>query len=174
MTWFWVVGGIIMLFGLVVLRGAPYVPSQKSYVRQALRDLYPLSSDDVLVDVGSGDGIVLRLAAECGARAIGYELNPLLVIVARFLSRRDDRVRVRLADFWLTALPDDTTVVYVFAATLYIKKMADRLQTETDRLQRPLRVIVHGNVFVGLKADKMLSAYRLYTFYPLQVREAQV
>lgn len=168
MIWGWIVGVVVLLFGLIVFRGAPYVPSQKRYVRQAFDELYPLDGKDVLVDVGSGDGIVLRLAAERGARAIGYELNPLLVVISRWLSRYDGRVSVRLVDFWLTPLPDTTTVVYAFTATLYIKKMINKMQNEANRLQHPLRYISYGNVLTGLEADATLGAYHLYTFYPLQ------
>lgn len=168
MIWGWIVGVAILLFGLIVFRGAPYVPSQKRYVRQAFDELYPLGIKDVLVDVGSGDGIVLRLAAERGAQAIGYELNPLLVIISRWLSRYDDRISVRLVDFWLMPLPETTTVVYAFTATPYIKKMINKMQNEANRLQRPLRYISYGNVLTGLEADATLGAYYLYTFYPLQ------
>lgn len=168
MIFVWIIGGVVLLFGLVVFRGAPYVPSQKRFVRQAFSELYPLGAEDVLVDVGSGDGIVLRLASERGARAVGYELNPLLVIISRLLSRRDDRVEVKLADFWLTPLPDDTTIIYAFAVTRDIKKMTKKMQREADRLQRPLRFMSYGNALTGREADMSLSAYYLYTFYPLQ------
>lgn len=168
MVFVWIIGCIILLFGFVVFRGAPYVPSQKRYVRQAFSELYPLGPDDVLVDVGSGDGIVLRLASEYGARAVGYELNPLLVVISRFLSRGDGRVVVQLADFWPTPLPDATTIVYAFAVTRDIKKMIHKMQHEADRLQRPLRFMSYGNALTGHEADASLSAYHLYTFYPLQ------
>jgi len=168
MIWGWIVGIVILLFGLIAFRGAPYVPSQKRYVRQAFDELYPLGVKDVLVDAGSGDGIVLRLAAERGARAIGYELNPLLVAVSRYLSRHDKNVAVKLVDFWLMPLPNETTVVYAFTATLYVKKMINKMQDEANRLQRPLRYISYGNVLTGLEADATLGAYYLYTFYPLQ------
>ncbi|MBC7869168.1 class I SAM-dependent methyltransferase [Candidatus Saccharibacteria bacterium] len=168
MIWLWGIGVFVVLFGLVAFRGAPYVPSQKKYVRQAFSELYPLSHKDTLVDVGSGDGIVLRVASKCGARAIGYEINPLLVLISRFISRHDKNVEVKLVDFWLTQLPDRTTVVYAFAATPYIKKMIHKMQCEANRLQRPLRYISYGNVLAGLEADASVGAYRLYTFYPLQ------
>lgn len=174
MTWLWVVGVIIVLFGFVVFRGAPYVPSQKRYIRQAFKELYPLSPNDTLVDVGSGDGVVLRIASECGARAIGYELNPILVLISRFISRNDNKVSVRLADFWFTSLPDTTTVVYAFSVTRDAKKMAKKMQSETNRLQRTLHFISFGNTLTGLESDATLGAYNLYTFYPLQSTEAQV
>jgi len=170
----WIVGVIVILFGLIVFRGAPYVPSQKRYVRQAFTELYPLSNKDVLVDIGSGDGIVLRQASERGARAIGYELNPLLVLLSRFLSRRDSKVCVILADFWLTPLPEATTVVYAFSVSRDIKNMSKKIQREANRLHHPLRFIIFGNALAGREADNTVGAYRLYTFYPLQVPEAQV
>jgi hypothetical protein len=172
MIWIPIVGFFILLFGFVVFRGAPYVPSQKKYVRQVFKDLYPLDAGDVLVDVGSGDGIVLRLASERKARAVGYELNPLLVIIARFLSRGDDRVRVQLTDFWLSPLPDDTTIVYGFMVTRDMKKMVRKMQKETDRLGRRLYFMTYGNQISGRIPDKSLSAYYLYSFYPLQTDKA--
>ena len=82
MILFWAIVIILcVFFGLVVFRGAPYVPSKKTYINQAFSDLYPLTDKDVLVDVGSGDGVVLRSATKFGALAIGYEINPILVIM---------------------------------------------------------------------------------------------
>lgn len=172
MIWILIVGFFILLFGFVTFRGAPYVPSQKKYVRLVFKELYPLSKKDTLVDVGSGDGIVLRLASERGAHAVGYELNPLLVIISQFLSRRDSRVRVQLADFWLTALPDKTTIVYGFMVTRDMKKMVKKMQYETDRLNRTLYFMTYGNQIVDRTPDATLSAYHLYSFHPLQTDKA--
>src|SRR5690606_4006505 len=97
-----------------VFFGAPYLPSHHNETKQAFEELYPLSKSDVLVDIGSGDGIILRLAAERGARAVGYELNPALVVLSRFLSRKYQGVKVVTANFWFSHLPKDATVVYAF------------------------------------------------------------
>jgi predicted RNA methylase len=107
--WLWVVAGIVVLAGFVAFTGAPYVPSKRRDVAKAFDELYPLTSKDVLVDIGSGDGIVLRMASKYGAKAIGYEIHPVLVLVSRLLSRRDKNVRVRLANFWRVPLPDTNT-----------------------------------------------------------------
>lgn len=171
MIWFWIVGVLVLMFGVIVLRGAPYVPSMKRYVREAFNELYPLSKKDVLVDVGSGDGVVLRLAAEKGSRAIGYELNPILVAVSRVLSRRYKNVTIEFADFWFTKLPSNVTVVYAFTASPYIKKMTTKMQSEANRLGRPIRFILHGNTLADRIFDKKVGAYTLYTFSPLQTDE---
>lgn len=152
----------------MVFRGAPYVPSQKKYARQALTDLYKLSDNDVLVDVGSGDGVILRMASGLGARAVGYELNPALVLISRILSRGDKKVSVRLADFWPTKLPDDTTIVYAFMVTRDIAKMTKKMQAEADRLGRILYFMTYGSHIETKTPDRTLGAYFLYSFHPLQ------
>jgi SAM-dependent methyltransferase len=159
---------IILIFGLVVLRGAPYVPSKRRDLRRALTELYPLGDKDVLVDIGSGDGVVLRMAAEQGARAVGFELNPVLVGVAKLLSRRDRRVTVRLADFWLVKLPSDTTVVYVFGESRDIAKMASRVAAEAQRLKKTIYLISYGFEVEGVVKVQSTSTHHLYRFEPLQ------
>ena len=69
---------IAIIVGFSAFMGAPYLPSHRRDVARAFDELYPLSSSDVLLDIGSGDGVVLRQASKRGARAIGYEIHPLL------------------------------------------------------------------------------------------------
>ncbi len=165
---------LVLFFGLVVFSGAPYVPSRKKDVQQAFSRLYPLGPDDLLVDIGSGDGLVLRAAAKIGARAVGYEINPILVFVSRLLARKYRGIDVILADFWLSKLPTDVTVVYIFSVTRDMKKIINKLQNETNRLGRPIHVISYGSKFDVVKAIKSLGAYNLYRLEPLQSAEAQV
>ncbi len=169
-TLFIIVFVIVMIFGVVIARGAPYVPSQRRYIRRAFTDLYHLSNNDTLIDVGSGDGIVLRLAAERGARAVGYGLNPILVIISRLLSIGRPKVKTILADFWLTSFPPDTTVVYLFMVAKMRRRMAKKIQAEATRLQRPLHVMTYGFPFLDREPNKTLDAYFLYTFQPLQAQ----
>jgi ubiquinone/menaquinone biosynthesis C-methylase UbiE len=172
MTWFWIVWAIILIFGLVVIRGAPYVPSRKRYIDRAFTELYKLGKNDVLVDIGSGDGIVLRRASARGATAVGYEINPILVIISRILSAGSKNTTTILADARLAKFPDNTTVVYSFTASLYLRKLEQKLQKESTRLGRPLKLILYGNRLYGRKSDKKSEGYSLYTFLPLQTAEA--
>lgn len=155
----------VLLFGLTVFRGAPYVPSRRKDIKKAFDELYILNHDDVLVDVGSGDGIVLREAAKRDAAAVGYEINPVLVVVSKWLSRRSRKVTVRLADFWLTDLPNETTVVYTFGESRDIEKIARRIQAESVRLGRPLYFISYGfSLKDELSLQKQVGAHFLYRF----------
>ena len=170
----WLLAAVVLLFGFVVFWGAPYVPSHRGDVRKAFDTLYKLGKDDVVVDVGSGDGVILRMASGRGARAVGYELNPALVLITRFLSRKDDRVRVVLADFWRAKLPQETTLVYAFAVERDIKKLSAKLQAEADRLGHSFHAITYGSSFNTPKPLRKLGAHYLYEFHPLHSEKPQV
>ena len=168
----WLVGGVVLVFGLVVLRGAPYVPSKPKDIKLAFTELYPLTEADTLIDIGSGDGIVLRAAARCQAKAIGYELNPILVVIAKILSRNQPNVDVKWADFWRVKLPEATTVVYTFGESRDIAKMATKVANEATRMGHPLAFISYGFAVPGLEPVKAVGMHYLYRFSPLQNREA--
>ncbi len=163
-----VVVSLVLLFGWVVFCGAPYVPSQKKYIARAFTSLYQLDRNDVLLDIGSGGGVVLRMASKRAAKAIGYEINPALVIISKLLSIHNKKVQIHLADLWKKNIPDDTTVIYVFAVSRDINKILIKIQNEANRLSRSLKVISYGSGFDNIKPDKELDAYRLYTVRPLQ------
>lgn len=164
---------VVLVTMLAALRGAPYVPSRKRDVHVAFSELYALGGGDVLVDLGSGDGKVLRQAAEHGAQAIGFEINPFLVLLSRWLCRGYPGVSTRMVDMWLTTLPPKTTVVYMFATSRDINKMMGWVARQATEMGRSLYVISYG-----FKSDMPLlrshGAHHLYLIEPLQGDKAQV
>lgn len=157
---------VVTMFGFVAFTGAPYVPSRRRDLQRAFNELYQLKEADSLVDIGSGDGVVLREASRRGARAIGYELHPLLVLLSRWLSRGDKKVSVRLANFWRTPLPDDTTVVYLFGDGRDIAKMVQYLQCQTNRIDRDIWLISYGFEAADLELKRTVGAHNLYLLRP--------
>jgi len=173
MIFFTIIGILVIFFGFVVFFGAPYVPSTKKYIRRAF-DHFKIDASDTIVDVGSGDGVVLRVAREYGASAVGYEINPLLVYISRLLSLRQKKIKVLMANFWLVELPRDTTYVYAFTVSRDVKRLARKLQREADRLQKPLKLLIYGSPLKAIEADAAFEAYSLYSFHPLHPEKAQV
>lgn len=171
MEWFWLVAFLIVLFGFVVFFGAPYVPSKRRDVERAFTELYPLGKNDVLLDIGSGDGTVLRSAAQQGAKAIGFELNPILVLISRLLSRHFSGIEVRVANMWHASFPSETTVVYVFGVSRDASRLREKLQAEAIKLKRPLYVICYGTMLAKVPAIKNIGAHFLYKFHPLQPKK---
>ncbi|HEY8886261.1 MAG TPA: hypothetical protein VIM31_02040 [Candidatus Microsaccharimonas sp.] len=162
---------IFLFFGLVVFLGAPYVPSHRKDVKRAF-EYFDLNASDLLVDVGSGDGVILRIASSYGAKAVGYEINPILVGISRLLSLRDERVTVLLQNLWLAKLPDETTVVYAFAVHRDEKKLITLMQREANRLNKPLKLLCYASPFSHIRAVDTFEAYHLYIFQPLQPKNA--
>lgn len=166
--WLALVGIGIVLVGFVAFTGAPYVPSKRGDIVRCFSELYRLNKKDVLVDIGSGDGVVLRAASKKGARAVGYEIHPVLVVISRLLSYGDKNVSVRLANFWRTPLPDDTTVVYTFGEDRDIEKMYQKVQNEATRLGYTIRFISYAFEVPNVTINKTVGAHHLYIVKPLQ------
>ncbi len=158
----WALGIAVGLFLVVVLRGAPYVPTHRASVHQALKML-DLPKGSTIVDLGSGDGVVLKLAAEQGYKAIGYELNPILCVISYLRCwRYRDQVSVRWGDFWLSPLPKETDAVFVFLAGPYLRKLHKKLESEHTR---PLSVVSYGFVIPGMSEPvETKSAVHLYRY----------
>lgn len=78
---------VLLAFGFVLLFGAPYVPTLAVQQQKALR-LLNLKKGETLLELGCGDGRVLLAAAKQGVYGIGYELNPILFVVAKIVTWR--------------------------------------------------------------------------------------
>lgn len=172
MIWL-IIGVVVLVFGFVVLFGAPYVPSQRRYVKH-LFDHIHLGRDDVLVDLGSGDGLVLRAARRYGARAIGYELNPLLAVVSRLVSLGDGGVTIKLANAWHSRFPDDVSIVYIFSVGRDEARLLKTVRREATRLGRPLRLVCLGSPLKTIKPEETFEAYGIYSVTPSHTKTLTV
>ena len=59
-----------------------WVPTPQALVDRML-DMAGVTKDDTVIDLGSGDGRTVITAARRGARAVGIEYNPDMVVLAR-------------------------------------------------------------------------------------------
>jgi hypothetical protein len=85
---------------LPITRGALFVSSSRVRVA-AFVDAVPMKAGQLLVDIGCGDGRVLRMASRrYGVNTIGYEINPLAYIKARLLCLGDKNIQIRWKNFW--------------------------------------------------------------------------
>lgn len=167
-TYALIVLAIIAILGFTVFFGAPYVPAKKRDLKTAFDELYKIKASDLILDLGSGDGRVLREVSRRGGRAVGYELHPLLALVSKALSRNDSKVRTEMGNFWKKQFPKDTTLVYLFGDGRDIVKMTQMIEKEVQRIKRPLHVISYGFELPGYHAKKTAGAHLLYELKPLQ------
>lgn len=157
---------IVITLGFTAFFGAPYVPSRRKELNKLFNHAYRLSTDDTLVDLGSGDGVVLRVARQYGARAVGYELGPVYYLVSKLLARGDKKQVIKMASYWSSDFPEDTTVVYAFSDGRDINKVGELVQRQADKLQKKLTFIALGADITGKVPTRSYRAYHLYEFTP--------
>jgi len=116
----------IGLFGFVLMFGAPYLPTMKKQTAAAL-DLLSLKPGQILLELGSGDGSVMRTAAARGYQVIGYELNPFLVVVSHMVTwRYRKQVRIIWANYWRQSWPE-ADGIFVFLLPRYMAKLNKKI-----------------------------------------------
>ena len=119
-----------------------FTPTRHAVV-DAMLKLARVTADDVVYDLGSGDGRVLILAAQkYGARGVGVELDPRLVEISRQVAGEGevaDRVTFIEGDLFTTDISNATVV------TLYLSPSVNRrLEPKLKQELRPgTRIVSH-------------------------------
>lgn len=163
-AFFWVVWGVaillILAYGFVLLFGAPYFPSLKPHIKAAL-DLLALKEDQVVYDLGCGDGRFLRAAAKEGLQAVGYELNPFMFLIAWLSTRKyGRRIRVRFGNFWQADI-SKADAVFVFLLDKYMAQLDAKLKKEA---KRGLKLASHTFKIPGKKVTSKKYGVYLYKY----------
>jgi SAM-dependent methyltransferase len=152
---------MFLTYGFVILFGAPFLPTMKKESKAAL-DLLDLKPGQVFIDLGSGDGRLLVLAARRGLRAVGYEINPFLWAYSWLRTRRySSQVNVKLQSFWRADL-SDADGVFVFLIAHHMKRLATLIDLRPAK--KPLRVVSHAFKISGQKPAQKLGALFLYIY----------
>lgn len=144
---FLALGSLVLVPGWAQERRAPaldvpYVPTPTEVVNRML-ELGEVGSQDLLYDLGCGDGrIVIAAAKQYGARGVGIDLDPERIREARAQARREgvqDRVRFLVGDLFQADVSPATVV------TLYLlPRINRRLRPQLWRqLEVGTRVVSH-------------------------------
>ena len=122
------------LDSIEVVKEAPYITTPQWVVERMLA-MADVDEDDVVYDLGSGDGrFVITAARQFGARGVGIEINPRLLRQARInaqLAGVEDRVTFRQGDLYKADLRD-ATVVTVYLDTKLNVRLRPRLLRQLD------------------------------------------
>jgi len=123
-------------------RDVPYVPTSMPVVDRML-ELAEVTADDVVYDLGSGDGrIPIRAAQQYGARGVGIEIDEALVEEAR--QKADsagvaDRVTFRHEDLFNASISEATVVTLYLLPTINLRVRAKLF----EELAPGARVVSH-------------------------------
>lgn len=150
---------------LPVTQGALYVSTARVRIK-AFLSAVSMTPDQILVDLGCGDGRVLRQANKrYGLHAIGYEINLLAYLKARSLCLFKPGIRLVLKNFWQADI-SQADVVYCYLYPDVLKRLALKLSTEL----KPGAVVVSGNFpLPGWRPSEVLTIARPLYNSPLYI-----
>ena len=151
---------VIFLFGFVLVFGAPYLPTLKPQIETAL-DLLDLQPGDTMLELGSGDGRVLRAAAKRGWRVVGYELNPLLVL---FSYAYTWKYRSLVTIKWGNALTAEWPAaegIYIFGLSKIMTKLHKKI---VQYNHKPVKLVSFNFVIPNKKPTRVRGNVHLYSY----------
>jgi len=99
-------------------------------------DLTGLTAGDRIVDIGCGPGVAVRVAARRGASATGVDPAPVMLRMARFMTR-DKRIGWLEGTAESLPLPDADATIAWSLSTVHHWPDIDRGLTEARRVLRP-------------------------------------
>ena len=110
----------------------PWVPTSKKALDE-LCNFISIKSNDIFYDLGCGDGrVVIEIAKRYGIKAVGIEVRPDLVEVARQNVLKEgvaDKVEIIHGDFFKIPLYN-ATIVYAYLLTSVNKLLRPKLESE--------------------------------------------
>jgi len=134
----------------------PYVPTPWVIVEEMLK-LADIRGEDVVYDLGSGDGrLVITAAKRFGARGVGFELQTELVEMARIGANREgvsDRVKFVQGDLFQADVRP-ASVVMLYLLPRFVTRLVPKLRAE---LRPGARIVSHDYPLARWPPDKELS-----------------
>jgi len=125
-------------------RDVIFVPTREP-VAEAMMKLANVNANDVVYDLGCGDGALVIAAAKRGARVVGVDIDPDRIKEATAKVRAagvQDRVTLIRGDIFDPAIKiGDATVVTLYLLQSLNEKLAPRLRAE---LKSGARVVSHA------------------------------
>jgi SAM-dependent methyltransferase len=149
-----------------------YVPTPQPVVEEMLR-IANVQADDLVYDLGSGDGrIVITAAQQVGARGIGIDIDPQRIREANENAEQagvTDRVEFRQEDLFETDFSDATVVTLYLLPELNLR-LRPRLLEE---LQPGTRIVSHAFDMGDWEPDQVVRVDGQTIYYWVVPEDAQ-
>ncbi|MCG2683299.1 MAG: methyltransferase domain-containing protein [Planctomycetales bacterium] len=132
-----------------------YIPTPYDVVERML-ELAGVGKDDVVYDLGCGDGrIVVAAARKYGCRAVGFDIDPKRVDESRknvAKNQLQQLVKIEQQDLFKADL-SPASVVVLYLST----KLNTRLLPQIEKLKSGSRIVSHQFGIRGVKPDKVVQ-----------------
>ncbi len=145
-----------------------YVPSSYEIVDEMLK-LAQVTKDDVVFDLGCGDGRIVIAAAKLGARGVGIDIDPVRIKESNENAAAagvTDRVTFRNEDLF-TSDVSSATVVTLYLLPVRIARLKTKLWRE---LKVGTRIVAHDFPFTDWEPEKKVTINN-HTLYLWTVNE---
>jgi precorrin-6B methylase 2 len=139
-----------------------WVPTSQALVDKML-DIGKVTSNDYVIDLGSGDGRTVITAVKRGARALGIEYNPNMVELAKRNAAAagvGDKAQFRKADLFETDLSDATVITMFLLPSINLK-----LRPKLLDLKPGTRIVSNSFTMDDWQPDGTATAERDCTSY---------
>jgi SAM-dependent methyltransferase len=151
-----------------------HVPTPDSVVEKML-EMARVTKDDVVYDLGCGDGRIVAIAAKkYGARGVGVDIDPVRIKESLDTIKRygvEDLVDIRHGEALKVKDLDRATVITLYMLPEFMKE----LEPIVNNTLRPgARIVAHDYPFPNWKADQVVKfqgAHRQHTLYLWTVKE---
>jgi len=134
------------------IRDAPFITTPDVVV-EAMVDLAEIAQDDLVYDLGCGDGrLVIAAAKRTGCRGVGIDKDPQRVAEARENAQRqgvDQQVRIEERDVFTVDLREaDVVLMYL------LPRMLEALVPQLEVMPPGARIVSHDFSIAGLEPQQ--------------------
>jgi len=132
-----------------------YVPTPQEVVDKML-ELAEVKKDDLVYDLGCGDGrIVVTAAKKYGCRGVGYDINPKRIKESLNNVEKNnvrDLVRIKQEDIFTLDLSEANVITLYLLPSLNVK-----LIPQLEKLKPGSRIVSHDFDMKGVTPDKVVK-----------------
>lgn len=143
--------GLLIPTAYAGLIGAPFAPTRRRIVRKAFEEIR-LGGNDVLIDLGAGDGKIVLEAARRGATAVGYELSPIMWFIAKL--RVGQHGQIRFGNFYQQNL-SEATVLFAFLTPKTMPSVKKQLAQQV--IPHGKYLLVYAFPFRDVEPEKVVT-----------------
>lgn len=140
---------------------AIFIPSSERMINVIL-ELADIKKNDVLYDLGSGDGRILVEAAKKGIKVVGIEQNRFLNWIAKRRVRKSKNVKIIQGDIFDQDL-SRATILVAYLSQALAKKLQKKIENEVKTGSRMILVDHHFSNWKPVKTKRVnILPIRLY------------
>ena len=131
-----------------------YVPTPQDVVDKML-EVAKVTKDDIVYDLGCGDGRIVVSAAKKGAKAWGYDIDPVRVKESLENVKKakvEDLAKIEQKDIFTLDLSNANVITLYLLPSLNVK-----LIPQLEKLKPGSRIVSHNFDMEGVKPDQIVK-----------------